>query len=553
MFSPILEIALACLAIVLGILLVLRHRQLKLAVPVRDLQSVLKGLEVSLVAGRTEGKIQTVACQLSDILANYLQSDRILFFRRQRRFMELNYVFGMKNIRRTHYRIKLSGGLIKHLTGGAILPRPLEMRELWGEELSRLLETERFTLAFPIFWMDNLFGVYFIRTTLATEHPIVQTFLLFLNQNLSAVYQIQRLEAARQVLEQQVETSQKRLAQFESSTGQARERDEYPGHLIEMFNCRRVDDLVTNLFDKVKAGLRADRLVFVSPRAGGSDAGLQYAFGMNPDSISLDGPEFDRIFGRLQRQQVYELAHLANVPGGDDLRSRLEKAHIGNFAVFSLGEDEPGLLFWTGRGTPDQGGNRLLVRLEKVAQKALTNAREFERVEAMSYTDSLTGLNNYRYFIKRLSEETQRAKRYHRRLGLLLFDIDDFKLFNDRFGHQFGDTLLRRMGAMLIRTLRSIDIVSRYGGDEFCIIMPEADRATCVASMERLRDSIGGNDFNDPAAGFEGQLTISIGSAVFPDDADSDERLIYCADMALLQSKALGRNRGTLFEQIHLK
>jgi diguanylate cyclase (GGDEF)-like protein len=425
---------------------------------------------------------------------------------------------------------------------------PDELRRFWGEELNALIDSERFNIIFPIHWMGNPFGVYFIRTSLAVDHPIIQSLLLFLNQNLSAVYQIKRPESARQVLEQQVESERKRVEQFEGDSRRAREGDSYPGHLIEMFTHRRVEDLVANLFDKVKAGLQAEKLVFVSPRSEAGENGLEFAFGMSADDVKMDGAEFDRIFGRLNKQQVYEVGHLGEFPGSDGFRTRLEKARLNSLAVFSLGEDEPGLLLWAGKGSGERDESRILNRLEKVAQRAMSNAREFERVEAMSYTDSLTRLYNYRYFIKRLHEETLRAQRYHRGLGLLLFDIDDFKLYNDKFGHQMGDALLRKIGTTVSRTLRAIDIVSRYGGDEFCIIMPEADRATCQVSMERLRDTIAATGFDDPDAGFEGKITISAGSAVFPDDADSDERLIYSADMALLQSKALGRNRCTLFD-----
>ena len=109
------------------------------------------------------------------------------------------------------------------------------------------------------------------------------------------------------------------------------------------------------------------------------------------------------------------------------------------------------------------------------------------------------------------------------------------------------------MGATLSRSLRSIDIVSRYGGDEFCIIMPEADKMTCEIFMERLRHAISTTDFRDQANGFKGQITISVGSAIYPEDADTAERLIYCADMALFHSKEMGRNRSTVFHTEILK
>jgi diguanylate cyclase (GGDEF)-like protein len=547
-FNLIIDMVLGGLVLALGVLLIIRQRQLKRAMPFPDLESALKDLEASLMAGRTEGKIQTVACQLSVILANYLKADRILFFRKQKRFMELNYVFGLKNLKRAQYRIRITNGLAAGLTTPVVVQSPESLREHWGEELGALIDEERFNIVFPIHWLGNLFGVYFIRTSLAVNHPIIQSFLLFLNQNLSAVYQINRLESARQALEQQVESDRKRLERMEAESGRAHEGDNYPGHLIEMFTHRRVEDLVANLFDKVKAGLQAEKLVFVSLRAEAGNNGLRFAFGIKSEDLRLDGPDFDRVFGRLNKQKVYEVSGLSELPESDSLRVRLERARIKNLAVFSLGEGQPGLLLWAGKGNAERDESRILTRLEKVAQRAMSNAREFERIEAMSYTDSLTRLYNHRYFVKRLHEEILRAQRYHRDLGLLLFDIDDFKMYNDRFGHQMGDALLRKIGTTVSRTLRAIDIVSRYGGDEFCIIMPEADRATCQVSMERIRDTIAVTGFQDLADGFDGKITISAGSAVFPNDADSDERLIYSADMALLQSKAQGRNRCTLFD-----
>lgn len=553
MESFIANVILSVLVVVLGVLLIIRHRQLKRVIPPADLATVLDNLKENLLSSRTEGKIQKVASQLSDILINNLRSEKILFFRKQRKFMEMNYVYGLKNIQRAKYRIRLSNELLEKLTDGTLIRLPADLRDLLNPELFNLLESEDFTLAFPIFWTDNLFGVYFIKTELAVDHPIIRTFLLFLNQNLSVAYQITRLESNRQILENKAASDKKKIMQLEEDIARAgqKESDDDPGHLIEMFGHRTVDDLVAGLFDKVKAGLKAEKLAFVTRPNPKGGKNLNYLLGIPRENFSLDGAEFQKIFSNLQKRQVYTVDKIRDLglQGKDGLWRHIEREKIDHLATFSLSENDQGLLFWTGKQIDEQAGNRLLPRLERVARRALINAREFERVEEMSYTDGLTGLYNHRYFIKRLNEEIQRAARYNRTVGLLLFDIDDFKLYNDNFGHQWGDELLRRMGKTLSSSLRSIDIVARYGGDEFSIIMPEADKATCGVFMDRLRHAIAATDFRNQMNGFEGRITISIGSAILPEDADNIDRLIYCADMALFRSKDMGRNRSTIYSE----
>ncbi len=549
--SLYINIILVVLVLVLAALLVQRQRQLKLSRPPADLAALLENLRRNLLSSRNEGKIQKIASQLSDILVNNLQSDRILFLRKQRRFMELNYVYGLKNIQRTQYRLKLTKDLMDRLVDGQILKDPAQLSNVLSPDMVELLKSEKFNLAFPIFWAENLFGVYFISTRLPLDHPMIKTFLLFLNQNLSVSYHITRLESTCQILERKVENDKKTIQRLENEKSKAeqKETEEDPGHLIEMFGHRKVEELVANLFDKVRAGLKAEKLVFVSrpnPRGGGE---LKYMLGVNQKSVTFDVDEFQGIFGKLQKRQVYTLAQLRELTGNENLADHLSREKMAYLSTFSLDDNEPGILFWAGKETEREVENRMLSRLERVGRRALVNAREFERIEEMSYTDGLTNLYNHRYFTKRLNEEIQRAIRYNRRVGLLLFDIDDFKLYNDNFGHQWGDELLRRMGRTLAQSLRSIDIVARYGGDEFGIIMPETDRATCGVFMDRLRHAISATDFRDQVNGFEGRITISIGSAIYPDDADSADRLFYCADKALFRSKADGRNRSTIFSE----
>lgn len=187
--------------------------------------------------------------------------------------------------------------------------------------------------------------------------------------------------------------------------------------------------------------------------------------------------------------------------------------------------------------------------LVKLLNLVLANLGHLEKIEEMSYTDSMTQLYNYRYFYKRLKEEILRAQRFSRELGLVIFDIDGFKVFNDTYGHQSGDHLLRQLGRLLTASVRSVDIVSRYGGEEFCIIMPETGPEHCRTFMERLRRKILDNRFRSKFSNEHHRITVSLGGAIYPNDAQRVDRLIYCADMALLEAKASGRNKSCLYEK----
>ncbi len=189
----------------------------------------------------------------------------------------------------------------------------------------------------------------------------------------------------------------------------------------------------------------------------------------------------------------------------------------------------------------------LLSMMANMVSLALGNIDQYRLIEKMSYTDSMTGLYNYRYFYKRLNEEIYRARRFKRMLSLVIFDVDNFKIINDSFGHQVGDEVLKGLASLVVSSVRAIDVVSRYGGEEFCIIMPETDFSSCQIFMERLRTRIEQQKFagDDRQKGYE--ISVSIGGAIFPQDAQTADRLIYCADMALLKAKASGRNCTVMF------
>ncbi len=182
-----------------------------------------------------------------------------------------------------------------------------------------------------------------------------------------------------------------------------------------------------------------------------------------------------------------------------------------------------------------------------IASLSLSNIRHYKTIEKLSYTDSMTGIFNYRYFYKRLGEEILRAKRYNRELALVILDIDNFKLFNDNYGHQTGDMVLKRISELIAKTSRSIDIVSRYGGEEFCIIMPDTNEENGLVFIERLRSEIADFEFKSKTIDDKTGLTVSVGCSIFPHHAGTSDRTIYCADMALLKAKSLGRNKAIMY------
>ncbi|MCL5023144.1 MAG: sensor domain-containing diguanylate cyclase [Nitrospirae bacterium] len=166
-----------------------------------------------------------------------------------------------------------------------------------------------------------------------------------------------------------------------------------------------------------------------------------------------------------------------------------------------------------------------------------------EQMRTLSITDSLTGLFNRRYFDNRLFEELQRATRYETVFALAIFDIDDFKLFNDTEGHPAGDEVLKTIANIARESLRSIDIIARFGGEEFSIIMPQTDKDKALLVAERVRTNI--RDFvpMNWKTFPQDKITVSVGLATFPADGTDAKALIRSADKALYRAKVNGKNR----------
>jgi diguanylate cyclase (GGDEF)-like protein len=190
------------------------------------------------------------------------------------------------------------------------------------------------------------------------------------------------------------------------------------------------------------------------------------------------------------------------------------------------------------------GEDRLV--LQAVASElvvAVENSQLYKLTKRLSITDELTSLYNYRFLLQRLDEEIERAKRYNRSLSLLMIDTDDFKRFNDTYGHIAGDQALADVGAALRTAVREIDVVCRYGGEEFAVVLPETDAEGAFVVAEKVRESVAAHSFSDGQGNRGVRVTVSIGLATFPSAAADREELLRQADDALYQAKHLGRDR----------
>ncbi|MGQ9584911.1 MAG: diguanylate cyclase [Anaerolineae bacterium] len=182
----------------------------------------------------------------------------------------------------------------------------------------------------------------------------------------------------------------------------------------------------------------------------------------------------------------------------------------------------------------------LLQLLAEQAAPALMTASLYRRMSTLAITDGLTGVYNHRHFHERLTEEWLRTERYHNPLSLIMMEADNFKQINDTYGHLQGDAVLRDLASLILRTVRDVDIVARYGGDEFTVILPETDAQGALTVAERIRRAVEEHTF----ACEEGtiRVTVSVGVTSHPPIADRNA-LVRAADEALYVAKRQGKNR----------
>jgi len=188
---------------------------------------------------------------------------------------------------------------------------------------------------------------------------------------------------------------------------------------------------------------------------------------------------------------------------------------------------------------------QIALALERAAWQQRAN-----QFQVMSITDPLTGLHNRRYLEARLTEELSRSKRYDYPLSFMMIDIDDFKVYNDQNGHQAGDRALEITAQCLRAALRKVDVASRYGGEEFSILLPQTNLQEAGVIADRIRRKIYGTLFTHGKSQPLGAVTVSIGLSAFSPALDSAEAMVRAADRALYHAKRHGKNRAYAYQGV---
>ncbi|MBA3384433.1 MAG: GGDEF domain-containing protein [Actinobacteria bacterium] len=215
--------------------------------------------------------------------------------------------------------------------------------------------------------------------------------------------------------------------------------------------------------------------------------------------------------------------------------------------VLPIGIDDDGnplrLLIYSPGGEPSGDARELAEWFVSQAAIAFENARLHGVVKRQAVTDDLTGLANRRHFVQSLESELSRAERFGIDLAVIIGDLDDFKSINDRFGHEFGNDVLRAVGDLLRASSRDVDVAARLGGEEFAMLLPQTDLEGGAALAERVREGLSALELQTPG-GERLVVTASFGVASYP-PTDTVEQLLRVADSALYRAKAAGKDRVT--------
>lgn len=304
----------------------------------------------------------------------------------------------------------------------------------------------------------------------------------------------------------------------------------------------------------------------------------------------MEQPVVQKVYGiqRTSRAQLFEERRLTKLGTGTTPYNEataavspseadaseptdFDKALVG---MYPFGERKPLIL---GPGQPDSSGDRLklqeginsfaatalfsegaavgILAIDNMPQEQLDRflivasqfelelqkVKLYEKVQQLAIMDGLTGMFVRRYLMERCQDELRRSIKHKLNLSCLIVDIDFFKDCNDKYGHLVGDVILKQIAVIIKENIREVDFVGRYGGEEFCVVLPDTPKAGAVHVAQRLRTAVEAYTFK--AYDESIKVTVSVGVSVFPEDASDLNQLIDYADQAMYKAKAAGRNK----------
>ena len=238
----------------------------------------------------------------------------------------------------------------------------------------------------------------------------------------------------------------------------------------------------------------------------------------------------------------------AALPARTGTAAVLHTVHSPDRTGHHIGHPSPSKSGNTTRSSPPDASSileakkQLAVSVGDQIALSLSNLNMQLTLQQQAIRDPLTGLYNRRYMAESLSRELHRAKRKNLPLSVMMMDIDHFKTFNDSYGHDMGDAVLRELGTFLTHNARAEDIACRYGGEEFLLIFPETTLDSILVRAEQLHEGIGKIAITKQGQ-TTGNITVSIGVACFPEHGESSPDIIRAADSAMYQAKSAGRNQ----------
>ena len=457
--------------------------------------------------------------------------DRIVCLRSKGRGLQVDIVAGVTDLIRNELVIPIHSRLTSACTE-SFAARPIAELDCTAEAtVSRVIAAHGLNYCLPIFWNRHIYGLILFQLPESKQNEATRDALGAIGQALSSVFHLEfdrhnRIPNTSSSSEEAIDTGTARPAR----------------QILRLVRHRNSETVVRRLISAAQSEIELEKFACLYEPKEKSE-GLHLVTGGIHGTMRIPRrAQFEILAASLVSNSPLDLRIEAPIGiSSDELSLALAQCGLTHAKLFPLSSERQGIFAWADPKPAVEVANRLDY-FNDAASELVENAESFERIEELSHTDPLTGLRNQRYFQIRLAEEVNRARRYSRSLGLVMIDVDMLKSVNDTYGHQAGDAILCQMGKLFKQSVRDNDVIARYGGDEFCVVMPEADLSTCELFMVRIQTWLATTAFIIPGEQTQLTCTTSLGSAVFPDHADNAEKLIFAADMALLRAKERGRN-----------